>query len=90
MDKLQRLELEVELFRTYRNWYNPAYATVDEIKGAVEAQQGIVELFAAKAESDPTEENIDLVVSEVMKLELWKDILNCRNPENTTPVGLED
>jgi len=78
MDKLQRLEKEVELFRTYRNWYNPAYASEDELTNAVKDQEGIVELFAGKAEADPTEENIDTVMEEVMKLELWKDILENR------------
>ena len=75
MTKEQRLEKEVELFRTYRNWYNPAYASEEELTNAIKDQEGIVELFSAKAEGDPTEENIDTVIEEVMKLEIWKDIL---------------
>ena len=78
MTKEQRLEKEVELFRTYRNWYNPHYASENELTNAVKDQEGIVELFAGKAEADPTEENIDTVMEEVMKLELWKDILENR------------
>lgn len=89
MTKEERLEHEVDLFRTYRKWYNPAYATEEELQGAIDTQQGIVDMFQVSAENGGNEDTIDILQQEIMKLELWKDILDSRDPYKIEDVELE-
>lgn len=89
MTKLQRLEIENELMREYRLWYNPANISNDELIANISTQKDIVkmleEAFQGKKEE---EESAKVLLSEVMKMFIWEDILTNRDP-NSRPINLD-
>ena len=89
MTKLQRLEIENELMREYRLWYNPANISNDELIANISTQKDIVkmleEAFQGKKEE---EESAKVLLSEVMKMFIWEDILANRDP-NSRPINLD-
>lgn len=89
MTKIDRLQLENELMREYRLWYNPANISEQELTSAIESQKKIVEMFEASYKQNQNEDTAMILVEEVMKLEIWKDIFLSRNPEVPRPVKLD-
>lgn len=87
MTKEDRLQIENQLLREYRLWYNPANISYSELEDNIKSQKGIVEMFEASYKEKETEETAKVLLEEVMKLEVWKDILLSRDPNK---IILED
>lgn len=88
MTKLQRLEIENELMREFRSWYNPANISDEDLLANIAAQKDLVKIFEEKYKQDQLEETAMILTSEVMRMVIWEDIYQLRYPENL-PVQLD-
>ena len=89
MTKLERLEIENELLREYRTWYNPVNISDEDLKNNIATQKELVKLFEDKYREDPNEEAAKVLTTEVMKMVIWEDIYNLRYPD-FSGLELED
>ena len=88
MTKLQRLEIENELMREFRTWYNPATISDEDLVAAIAAQKDLVKIFEEKYKEDESDEAALVLTSEIMRMVIWEDIYQLRDPENL-PVQLD-
>lgn len=88
MTKLQRLEIENELMREFREWYNPANISDEDLLANIAAQKDLVKIFEEKYKQDESEEAALVLTSEVMRMVIWEDIYQLRHPE-TLPIELD-
>lgn len=89
MTKTDRLQIENELMREFRLWYNPENISDVELQNNIEAQEQMIKVFEDSYKEKESEETAIVLVSEIMKLEIWKDILQNRDPKKR-PVQLDD
>lgn len=89
MTKENRLQIENELIREYRLWYNPANISDEELRDNISTQKDLVKMlensFKGKQED---EESAEVLLTEVMKMFIWEDILANRDP-NKSPIKLD-
>lgn len=87
MTREDRLTIENQLLREYRLWYNPVAISDEELRRNIKSQKGIIEMFEASYKQNQNEDTAKILVEEVMKVEIWKDILENRDPFK---IKLED
>lgn len=90
MTKEQRLQIENELMREFRLLYNPANISDEQLKQDIETQESVVEMFGNVYNSKQTEEAAEALFTEVMKLEIWKDIYLSRQPVKVEGSDLDN
>lgn len=89
MTKEDRLQIENELMREFRLWYNPANISNDELIANIAAQKEMVKVIEEAYKDKEDNNSAIILVSEVMKLVIWEDILQNRDP-NTRPISLDN
>lgn len=89
MTQVDRLKIENELMREFRLWYNPANISNDELIANISAQKEMVKIIEESYKDKEDNESAIILLSEVMKLVIWEDILANRDP-NSRPIQLED
>jgi len=89
MTKEQRLQIENELMREFRLWYNPANISDENLISNLSAQRELVKILEESYKDREDEESAMVLLSEVMKMVIWEDILANRDP-NKKGVKLED
>lgn len=87
MTKEERLQIENQLLREYRLWYNPVSISDEELRSNIKSQKEIIDMFEASYRQNLNEDTAKILVEEIMKMEIWKDILENRDP---LKVKLED
>jgi hypothetical protein len=88
MTKETRLQIENELMREYRLWYNPNNISNEDLIANIAAQKDLLEVLEASYKDKEDEESAKVLVSEVMKLVIWEDALENRDP-NSRPIKLD-
>ena len=88
MTKEDRLLIENELMREFRLWYNPANISDENLISNLSAQRELVKILEESYKDREDEESAKVLVSEVMKMVIWEDILQNRDPSKM-PVKLE-
>jgi len=88
MTKEQRLQIENELMREFRLWYNPANISDENLISNLSAQRELVKILEESYKDREDEESAMVLLSEVMKMVIWEDILANRDP-NKKGVKLE-
>ena len=89
MNKEQRLQIENELMREYRLWYNPANISDEHLSGNISTQKDLVKILEESYKERFDDESAKVLLTEVMTLVIWEDILANRDP-NKKGVKLED
>lgn len=89
MTKELRLQVENELMREFRLWYNPANISDEELRNNIDTQKEVVKIIEEAYKDREDEESAVGLLTEVMKLVIWEDILTNRDP-STRPIELED
>jgi len=89
MTKEQRLQIENELMREYRLWYNPANISDADLSNNISTQKDLVKILEEAYKDKEDDDSAKVLLSEVMKMLIWEDILENRDPNNR-PVKLED
>lgn len=89
MNREDRLQIENELMREFRLWYNPVNISDEDLNNHIEVQKSVVEMFEGIYKEKPVDDTAKALITEVMKLEIWKDIYLSRNPHIPRPINLE-
>ena len=80
MTREQRLQIENELMREYRIWYNPAAITDEDLKKNIETQKDLIDMLQQAYKDKEDEESAVVLITELMKRVIWEDILENRDP----------
>lgn len=80
MTKEDRLLIENQLFREYRQWYNPAAISDKDLQTNIDTQKDLVKILEASYKDKEDEDSAKALVTEVMKMVIWEDILQNRDP----------
>jgi len=89
MTREKRLQIENELMREYRLWYNPANISDEELRTNISTQKDLVNMLEESYKDKTDDDSAIVLVSEVMTMVIWEDILANRDP-NKKGVKLED